>query len=71
MIPNALKNMTTYAFMLRDKPEQTTFFIYRVFCLVCHCFAFFNARRAYREQQLQDVSAPAENQATPDKPDGL
>ena len=51
MIPNSVISTMMYAVMLSEKPEQMTFLIYSVYCLICQCIAFMNARRAYREQQ--------------------
>ena len=51
MIPSSLINILLYISMLRENPEQITYLIYSVYCFICQCIAYKNARKAYRQQK--------------------
>ena len=50
MIPSSLINLLLYISMLREHPEQSTYLIFSVYCFICQCIAYKNAREAYRQQ---------------------
>jgi len=55
MLPSCLISIGMYLVMMQENPEQITYLIFSIYCFVCQCIAFRNARQIYAEQKKEDV----------------
>ena len=53
MIINGVLSTALYVTMLEQSPETLTYLIFSVYSFICICFAFFEARKLYKAQQLE------------------
>lgn len=53
MLINGVIGIALYIQMLGDKPEIATHLIFSVYSLICIIFAFFEARKLYKNQQAE------------------
>jgi len=53
MLINGVIGIALYIQMLGDKPEIATHLIFSVYSLICVIFAFFEARKLYKNQQAE------------------
>ncbi len=51
MLVNGIISIVLYISMLEASPEMTTYLIFAVYSFVCIAFAFFKARKLYKEQR--------------------
>ena len=57
MIINGIINIFLHIQMLADTPEIMPFLIFAVYSFICIVFAFFEARKLYKQQQTSTSSA--------------